>query len=68
MKEDIKKSPVEVAMECPLVVAMGCPQEVADTPMATPSDRPNKKQSMKMTFPQDKSTHFFTKGTTKSIS
>ena len=56
-------------MECPLVVAMGCPQEVADTPMATPSDRPNKKQSMNMTFPQEKSTHFvITTGTTKSIS
>ena len=64
----LRRSPVEVTMECPLVVAMGCPQEVADTPTATPSDRPNRKQRMNITFPQGKPTPFFIKGTTKNIS
>ena len=50
-------------MECPLVVAMGCPQEVADTPMATPSDRPNRKQRMNITYPQGKPTPIFIKRT-----
>ena len=58
MNEDIKKSPVEAAMECLLVVAMGCPQEVADIPKDTPSKRLDRNQSVKVTSPQRKSTQF----------